>query len=489
MSHAVGRHAASSNDRPAGLGTRLRAGTTTCSASDPWCSSDRIVRFGSSVSSSFQVGSPTRAWTTTSVPSSVTPAASQPSVIGSRSGARPTPLSDHRSWWLSDAALTVTRAQPSGTVGSGRSPTSSPDSGSSADWETQEAASMGRTLSRRRRGPTGRARAPRPGPPPRRRRRRPARPAGRTATGRRTSADRSSPTTSASAAAAARFMPSLIRGARTAMAPLNTPGKASTLLIWFGKSLRPVATTAAPQAWATSGSTSGTGFAIAKTIESGAHRADGLGRRRCRRTGRCSTSAPRSASTNEPVWRPALLISAKRPLLVVQAVAAACRPCPGGRRSARSPTPASSTIRETAMPAAPAPLTTTRRSDSGRPTSRAALTQRGDDDDRRAVLVVVEDRDVEPLLHPPLDLEAARGADVLEVDAAEGRARAARSSRPARRVSVTSRHSGTASTPPNCLNSSALPSITGSAATGPMSPRPSTAVPSVTTATVCDFHV
>jgi hypothetical protein len=34
------------------------------------------------------------------------------------------------------------------------------------------------------------------------------------------------------------------------------------------------------------------------------------------------------------------------------------------------------------------------------------------------------------------------------------------------------------------LNSIALPSITGIAAAGPMSPRPSTAVPSLTTATV-----
>ena len=38
--------------------------------------------------------------------------------------------------------------------------------------------------------------------------------------------------------------------------------------------------------------------------------------------------------------------------------------------------------------------------------------------------------------------------------------------------------------PPNSLNSSALPSITGMAASGPMSPSPSTALPSVTTATV-----
>ena len=51
-------------------------------------------------------------------------------------------------------------------------------------------------------------------------------------------------------------------------------------------------------------------------------------------------------------------------------------------------------------------------------------------------------------------------------------------------VSVVSRQIGNASMPANRLNSAALPSITGSAASGPMSPRPSTAVPSVTTATV-----
>ena len=45
-------------------------------------------------------------------------------------------------------------------------------------------------------------------------------------------------------------------------------------------------------------------------------------------------------------------------------------------------------------------------------------------------------------------------------------------------TSVVSMHSGKASTPANSLNSSALPSITGIAASGPMSPRPSTAVPS-----------
>ena len=50
--------------------------------------------------------------------------------------------------------------------------------------------------------------------------------------------------------------------------------------------------------------------------------------------------------------------------------------------------------------------------------------------------------------------------------------------------SLVRRQIGNASTPPNSLNRTALPSITGIAASGPMSPRPSTALPSETTATV-----
>ncbi len=48
------------------------------------------------------------------------------------------------------------------------------------------------------------------------------------------------------------------------------------------------------------------------------------------------------------------------------------------------------------------------------------IAQRGEGDDGRAVLVVVEDRDVEALLELGLDLEAPRGGDVFQVDAAEG---------------------------------------------------------------------
>ena len=51
-------------------------------------------------------------------------------------------------------------------------------------------------------------------------------------------------------------------------------------------------------------------------------------------------------------------------------------------------------------------------------------------------------------------------------------------------TSLVSRQSGKASTAANSLNSIALPSMTGIAASGPMSPRPSTAEPSETMATV-----
>src|ERR1700694_4746936 len=79
----------------------------------------------------------------------------------------------------------------------------------------------------------------------------------------------SSPTTEKIASAAATIIFSVILRAPASNAPRNTPGNASTLLIWFGKSLRPVATTAACFA-ATSGWISGSGFDSANTIASGA---------------------------------------------------------------------------------------------------------------------------------------------------------------------------------------------------------------------------
>src|SRR5450756_65189 len=58
--------------------------------------------------------------------------------------------------------------------------------------------------------------------------------------------------------------------ARTSRVPRKMPGKPIELLTWFGKSERPVATTAAPAALASQGHISGTGLAQMKTIGSGA---------------------------------------------------------------------------------------------------------------------------------------------------------------------------------------------------------------------------
>ena len=69
------------------------------------------------------------------------------------------------------------------------------------------------------------------------------------------------------ASAAASFISSLISRARTSSTPRKRPGKQSTLLIWFGKSVRPVAMTATCGA-ASSGRISGSGLAIAKTMGS-----------------------------------------------------------------------------------------------------------------------------------------------------------------------------------------------------------------------------
>ena len=130
VSQAVLRQAASSCESSAGFGSTLRVGTTTRSASVPWCFSDSSVRRGSRVSSPDQSGLGITACTTTSRPSASTPEASQPRIIGYLSSARPTPRSVHTSWWLIDAARTVTVVHPSGASGSGRSPTSSAASGS-----------------------------------------------------------------------------------------------------------------------------------------------------------------------------------------------------------------------------------------------------------------------------------------------------------------------------------------------------------------------
>ena len=81
-----------------------------------------------------------------------------------------------------------------------------------------------------------------------------------------------------------------------------------------------------------------------------------------------------------------------------------------------------------AMPAAPAPLTTSFVVVDVAPGEMQRVDQAGRGDDRRAVLVVMEDRDVHQLAQALLDDEALRRLDVLEVDAAEGRAEIAHAS-------------------------------------------------------------
>ena len=126
------RQAASANESASGLGSTLRSGTTTFSAIVPWCFSLSSVRLGSSVSSPTQPGEGTTPWMTTSLPSSVVPAPSQPRIIGNCSSLIPTPRSVNTSCMFRLAAFTSTVTQPSPASGSGRSPTSRADSGSSA---------------------------------------------------------------------------------------------------------------------------------------------------------------------------------------------------------------------------------------------------------------------------------------------------------------------------------------------------------------------
>ena len=86
-------------------------------------------------------GSLTTAYTITSRPSSVTPAASQPKIIGSRSAASPTPRSDQTSWAFRPAALTSTVTQPAGTSGGSMSATRNARNGYSRSALTAQAAS------------------------------------------------------------------------------------------------------------------------------------------------------------------------------------------------------------------------------------------------------------------------------------------------------------------------------------------------------------
>ena len=226
-------------------------------------------------------------------------------------------------------------------------------------------------------------------------------------------------TSAARASAAASFIAVVQRGAPVSSRPRNTPGKARTLLIWFGKSLRPVATTAT-FAGTSPGMTSGVGLAMANTMASSAMSVSIHGStmpgpdRPSRRSDRLTAS-----------WMPPV-----RPSRL---------PCSANQRLARRQAGQAAVQHALAVEAddvADADLgeqAGARRAggagadDGDRHVGEALaddprrVQRRGEHDDGRAVLVVVEDRDVDGVLQPALDLEARRGGDVLEVDAAERR--------------------------------------------------------------------
>ena len=234
-----------------------------------------------------------------------------------------------------------------------------------------------------------------------------------------------------------------------------------------------------------SGGTSGVGFAIAKTIASSAIAA--ARRRPRRRPGPDSpmkTSAPRSASSAVPakpsrvrvLGVPALRTrrGPSRPRWIAPVrshaddVADAGREQHVGARDARR-ADADDHDRHVLGPLV---------DDAQR------VEERGEDDDRRPVLVVVEDRDVELAPAAGARSRSSAGAEMSSRLMPPKPGAIALTVRTISSTSFVARQIGNASTPPNSLNSIALPSITGIAASGPMSPSPSTAVPSVTTATV-----
>ncbi len=277
----------------------------------------------------------------------------------------------------------------------------------------------------------------------------------------------------------------MIRVARTWSAPAKIPGKASTLLIWFGKSDRPVATTAA-YLCATSGCTSGLGLAIAKTKAPLAMEATAFSGTVPPETP-MKTSAPARASSSEPV-RPALFVKPASSRLTGVRSARSADTTPLRSATATSPMPASISILAMATPAAPAPEMTARSWPISRPLSRAAF--------RSAASVTTAvpcwsswKTGMSRRSWRRRSISKHRGAEMSSrfTPPKEGASRTTVSMMSS--TSVQSSAIGTASTPPNCLNRIALPSITGREAWGPMSPSPSTAVPSVTTATTLDFHV
>ena len=252
------------------------------------------------------------------------------------------------------------------------------------------------------------------------------------------------------------------------------------MLIWFGSSLRPVATTAAVRR-ACAGSTSGSGLASANTTARSAIVAMSSPVRMPGALTPTKTSAPARASRSVPVSPAGLVLAASQARLGSSCVRRACT-TPPMSHTTRCRAPAASSSRAIADPAAPAPDSTTRTCASDLPTTRSALVSAA------STTIAV------PCWSSWNTGMSSRSRSRRSTSKQRGAAMSSRLTPPktgaisctVRTISSTSwvsRQIGQASIPANRLNSAALPSITGSAAAGPRLPSPSTAEPSVTTAT------
>ena len=141
-----------------------------------------------------------------------------------------------------------------------------------------------------------------------------------------------------------------------------------------------------------------------------------------------------------------------------------------------------------AVPAAPAPDTTTRTVARSFPTTRSALVSAA----RTTIAVPCWSSwktGMSRLLRSRCSISKQRGAAMSSRLIPPKPGAIISTARTISSVSWLARQIGQASMLANRLNSAALPSITGSAAPGPMLPRPSTAEPSVTTATLLPLIV
>ena len=136
-----------------------------------------------------------------------------------------------------------------------------------------------------------------------------------------------------------------------------------------------------------------------------------------------------------------------------------------------------------AIPAAPAPLVTTRTSSSFFPTTFRALIRCCCRYHSRTVLIVMEDGNITALFQSALDFKASRSRNILQVYSAKASCQETYSFYNLIHIFASDTQRESIYILQTALKSTHFPSITGIPASGPISPSPRTAVPSVITAT------